>query len=45
MAIDYEKDAFRAESMIDIGCGMGRIKEFGADKMTALIALEPDAAR
>ena len=45
MAIDYGKDAFRAESMMDIGCAMGRINEFGAGKITELMALEPDAAR
>lgn len=38
-------NAFRAGSMIDIGCGMGRITQLGAGKIVELVALEPDAAR
>lgn len=37
--------AFSSGSMIDIGCGMGRIIKAAAGKIREIVALEPDATR
>ena len=37
--------AFSGGSMLDIGCGMGRITQAAAGRVSELVALEPDAAR
>jgi len=37
--------AFSSGSMIDIGCGMGRIIKAAAGRIREIVALEPDATR